>query len=107
MAAELASIGHSGLLVKLCGDVHLSNNGGFASPRGVHGLGRRDSPQRAMTRELLHGPGVGETSTLAVRWILPGAVPATTVDWFGRILQKSESRDDTYLLNPPEPTGWG
>jgi uncharacterized protein (DUF2252 family) len=32
MAADLATTGHSGLLVQLCGDAHLSNFGGFASP---------------------------------------------------------------------------
>jgi uncharacterized protein (DUF2252 family) len=32
MAADLASGPHSGLLVQLCGDAHLSNFGGFASP---------------------------------------------------------------------------
>jgi hypothetical protein len=53
-----------------------------------------------MTLEPFHGPGVVEASTLEVRWILPGAVPAATVDWFGRLSQRTESRDDTYLLNP-------
>jgi uncharacterized protein (DUF2252 family) len=32
MAADLATTGHSGLTVQLCGDAHLSNFGGFASP---------------------------------------------------------------------------
>jgi uncharacterized protein (DUF2252 family) len=32
MAADLATMGHSGLMVQLCGDAHLSNFGGFASP---------------------------------------------------------------------------
>ena len=32
MAADLASAAHSGLDVQLCGDAHLSNFGGFASP---------------------------------------------------------------------------
>jgi uncharacterized protein (DUF2252 family) len=32
MAADLATMAHSGLLVQLCGDAHLSNFGGFASP---------------------------------------------------------------------------
>jgi uncharacterized protein (DUF2252 family) len=32
MAADLASVPSSGLIVQLCGDAHLSNFGGFASP---------------------------------------------------------------------------
>jgi hypothetical protein len=32
MAADLATMPHSGLMVQLCGDAHLSNFGGFASP---------------------------------------------------------------------------
>jgi uncharacterized protein (DUF2252 family) len=32
MAADLATAPHSGLTVQLCGDAHLSNFGGFASP---------------------------------------------------------------------------
>ena len=32
MAADLATMAHSGLTVQLCGDAHLSNFGGFASP---------------------------------------------------------------------------
>jgi uncharacterized protein (DUF2252 family) len=32
MAADLAAAAHTGLLVQLCGDAHLSNFGGFASP---------------------------------------------------------------------------
>jgi uncharacterized protein (DUF2252 family) len=32
MAADLATMAHSGLAVQLCGDAHLSNFGGFASP---------------------------------------------------------------------------
>ncbi len=32
MAADLATMPHTGLTVQLCGDAHLSNFGGFASP---------------------------------------------------------------------------
>jgi uncharacterized protein (DUF2252 family) len=32
MAADLATVGHSGIIVQHCGDAHLSNFGGFASP---------------------------------------------------------------------------
>jgi hypothetical protein len=53
-----------------------------------------------VTDEPFQVPGVGEASTLEVRWILPGAVPAATVDWFGRFSQRTEARDDTYMLNP-------
>ena len=32
MAADLATVPHTGLMVQLCGDAHLANFGGFASP---------------------------------------------------------------------------
>ena len=32
MAADLATAAHSGIMVQLCGDAHLANFGGFASP---------------------------------------------------------------------------
>ena len=34
MAADLATAARSGIMVQLCGDAHLANFGGFASPSG-------------------------------------------------------------------------
>ena len=50
MAADLAADEHSGLEVQLCGDAHLSNFGGFASPEREPDLRRqrlRRDPARA------------------------------------------------------------
>jgi hypothetical protein len=46
------------------------------------------------------GPVALGTSTLEVRWILPGARPHGMAHWFGRLPKRVESRQDTYLLNP-------
>ena len=40
------------------------------------------------------------TSTLEVRWILPGTRPPALADWFDRLPRRVESREDTYLLEP-------
>jgi hypothetical protein len=43
--------------------------------------------------------------SLEVRWILPGQLEAAVAGWFGRFPARTESREDTYLLDPPLPTG--
>ena len=40
------------------------------------------------------------TSTLEVRWILPGPVGAATIEWFRRLPAATETREDTYLVTP-------
>ena len=44
--------------------------------------------------------GVG---SLEVRWIFPGQLTAAVARWFGRFPAGTESREDSYLLDPPLP----
>jgi hypothetical protein len=41
--------------------------------------------------------------SLEVRWIFPGQLAAAVARWFGRFPARVESREDTYLLDPPLP----
>ena len=41
--------------------------------------------------------------SLEVRWIFPGQLEAVVAGWFGRFPAAAESREDTYLLDPPMP----
>ncbi len=38
--------------------------------------------------------------TLEVRWLLPGQLDAAVARWFGRFPAETESREDSYLVNP-------
>ena len=38
--------------------------------------------------------------TLEVRWLLPGPLDAAVAGWFGRFPAETESREDTYLVDP-------
>jgi hypothetical protein len=51
----------------------------------------------AAQRESLVTEGV---RSLEVRWILPGQLEAAVAGWFGRFPAGTESREDTYLLDP-------
>jgi hypothetical protein len=47
---------------------------------------------------------VGEGArSLEARWIFPGLLTAAVARWFGRFPAEMESREDTYLLDPPMP----
>ena len=54
----------------------------------------------AMTAEPPDSP---EVRSLEVRWIFPGQLTAAVARWFGRFPAGLESREDTYLLDPPLP----
>ena len=41
--------------------------------------------------------------SLEVRWIFPGQLEAAVAGWFGRFPARTESREDTYLLDPQLP----
>ena len=41
--------------------------------------------------------------SLEVRWIFPGQLEAEVARWFARFPAATESREDTYLLDPPLP----
>ncbi|MCW2910407.1 MAG: hypothetical protein JWL68_5196 [Actinomycetia bacterium] len=43
----------------------------------------------------------GGVRSLEVRWIFPGRLEAAVAGWFGRFPAGVESREDTYLLDPP------
>jgi hypothetical protein len=41
--------------------------------------------------------------SLEVRWIFPGQLETAVAGWFGRFPARTESREDSYLLDPPLP----
>jgi len=41
--------------------------------------------------------------TLEVRWIFPGQLATSVAGWFARFPAHTESREDTYLLDPRLP----
>ena len=41
--------------------------------------------------------------TLEVRWIFPGELESAVAGWFGRFTAGTESREDTYIVNPHLP----
>jgi hypothetical protein len=43
-----------------------------------------------------------EVSTLEVRWIFPGELEPAVAAWFGRFPARTESREDTYQVNPQQ-----
>jgi len=56
-----------------------------------------------MTAEPSASPVTGAVRSLEVRWIFPGQLEAAVAGWFGRFPARTESRDDTYLLDPQLP----
>jgi hypothetical protein len=48
-------------------------------------------------------PVTETVGSLEVRWIFPGQLEAAVARWFGRFPARTESREDTYLLDPPLP----
>jgi hypothetical protein len=63
--------------------------------------GQQCQEQKAMTGvppESLVTEGV---RSLEVRWIFPGQLESAVARWFGRFPAETESRQDTYLLDPP------
>ena len=53
-----------------------------------------------MTAEPPHSPVTEGVRSLEVRWIFPGQLEAAVAGWFGRFPAGTESREDTYLLDP-------
>jgi hypothetical protein len=56
-----------------------------------------------MMAEPPDSPVIEAVRSLEVRWILPGRLEAAVAGWFGRFPAGVESREDTYLLDPPLP----
>jgi hypothetical protein len=53
-----------------------------------------------MTAEPPESPVTEAAGNLEVRWIFPGQLTAAVAGWFGRFPARTESREDTYLLDP-------
>jgi hypothetical protein len=53
-----------------------------------------------MTAEPPQSPVTEATRSLEVRWIFAGQLEAAVAGWFGRFPARTESREDTYLLDP-------
>jgi hypothetical protein len=53
-----------------------------------------------MTAEPPGRPVTEGVRSLEVRWIFPGQLEAAVAGWFGRFPARTESREDTYLLDP-------
>ena len=56
-----------------------------------------------MTAEPPESPVTEAVRSLEVRWIFPGRLEAAVTRWFGRFPAGTESREDTYLLDPQLP----
>ncbi len=56
-----------------------------------------------MTAEPPEGPVTEAVRSLEVRWIFPGQLETAVARWFGRFPARTESREDTYLLDPRLP----
>ena len=54
-----------------------------------------------MSAEPPDSPVTEAVGSLEVRWIFPGQLQAAVARWFGRFPAGMESREDTYLLDPP------
>ena len=53
-----------------------------------------------MTDEPPESPVTEAVRSLEVRWIFPGPLEAAVAGWFGRFPARTETREDTYLLDP-------
>jgi hypothetical protein len=58
-----------------------------------------------MTAEPPDSPVTEALRSLEVRWIFPGQLATTVASWFSRFPATTESREDTYLLDP-QLHGW-
>ena len=56
-----------------------------------------------MTAEPPGSPVTEGACSLEVRWIFPGQLETAVAGWFGRFPARTESREDTYLLDPQLP----
>jgi hypothetical protein len=56
-----------------------------------------------MTAEPPQSPVAEAVRSLELRWIFPGQLESAVAGWFGRFPAGTESREDTYLLDPLLP----
>ena len=54
----------------------------------------------SMTAEAPESPVTDGVPSLEVRWIFPGQLKAAVAEWFGHFPAETQSREDTYLLDP-------
>ena len=45
----------------------------------------------------------GPADSLETRWVIPGSLETAVREWFARFPATTETREDTYLLQPPLP----
>jgi hypothetical protein len=60
-----------------------------------------EPPVSDVLARLMASPGSGGVDSLEVRWIFPGRLGTAAAGWLGRFPVTPESREDTYLLDPP------
>ena len=53
-----------------------------------------------MTAQPPESPVSEAIRSLEVRWIFPGQLETAVTGWFARFPARTESREDTYLLDP-------
>ena len=53
-----------------------------------------------MTAEPRESPVTEGVGSLEVRWIFPGQIETAVAEWFGRFPAETQSREDTYLVDP-------
>ena len=53
-----------------------------------------------MTAEPPGSPVTEGARSLEVRWIFPGQLETAVTEWLGRFPAESQSREDTYLVDP-------
>ena len=56
-----------------------------------------------MAADLPDSPVTEAVHSLEVRWVFPGQLEAAVAGWFGRFPAATESREDTYVLDPQLP----
>ena len=94
--------------VMLLAGVHAQHPAGLAEVQACGGSAR-NWPARlgqehvTMTAEPPASPVTEAVRSLEVRWIFPGQLEPAVAGWFGRFPARTESRDDTYLMDPQLP----
>lgn len=62
-----------------------------------------ETPGAGAIANLISAPVSGGVGSLEVRWIFPGQLESAVAGWFGRYAHGTESRVDTYLVDPRLP----
>lgn len=62
-----------------------------------------EMPGAGAIANLVTAPASDGVGSLEVRWVFPGRLDGAVAGWFGRFAHGTESRVDTYLLDPRLP----